>query len=87
MRHAILRVHVGFLLRACKESSYSANRDYNVELIANALPEDAKFVQGGHDYHGNLYLVLESESFRDLKEGDEIPVLSDPMFNRAYKQQ
>lgn len=77
-KHAILQTHAQILIDVCK----NPHPTYKVELIANALPEDAKFVSGGHDWLGRLYLVVESESFKDLKEGDEIPILPDPMFNR-----
>ena len=59
-------------------------RGFKGELeIINPIPEDAKFVRVYQDgIFGVLHIVIESESFPELKDGDEIPLIAKPMFNK-----
>jgi hypothetical protein len=78
MKHAILRVSSYILLELCK------NGAEKTRIVKNELPQDAKFIRAGHDQSGDMFLVIESESFRELKDGDEIPILENPLFERVY---
>lgn len=77
MRLAYLQVSAFLFLEFCKNG---ADR---VRIVANKLPDDARFIRAGHDNLGSLYLVLESEEFIDLKEGEEIPRLPDVMLEKV----
>ena len=76
MKEACLRVSIYFLLDLCKKG---VNHHIKVH---NPVPMDAKFLRAGHDQYGNLYLVLESEEFKDLQDGDIIPELQ-PLFEKV----
>lgn len=79
MKHAVLRFNVNIMLEHLKEDSK------NMVIKNNPLPNDTKFVRGGYDCFGNLYLVLESSTFEDIKENDGYPVIPNPEFERIYK--
>lgn len=57
--------------------------DVFMDLIMNPLPKDAKFVRGGIDNLGSIFLVVESKEWPLLKEGDEIPYYGPMIFKRA----
>lgn len=61
--------------------------EIHAKVVERALPKDVKFIRaftndtGGW---GNIGLVLESQEWDELKEGDLIPVLPAPMFEKIY---
>jgi hypothetical protein len=79
MKYAILKIHPFLFVEFCK---HGADK---VTVAENRIPEDAKFVRAFTEDStgwGVVSLVLESESFEDLKQGDRIPVLPDPIFEK-----
>ncbi len=80
MRIACLQISPDIFLQMCKHGV-----DKGLDVVKNSLPYDAEFVRIGHDsfpFHGYLNLVLQSDSFKDLKKGDKIPVLESPIFDQ-----
>lgn len=69
MRIRILHVHAEFLVALCKEG-----RRVNISVTENPLPADARFVRVGHDHVGGLNLIIESATFAEVEDGEEIPV-------------
>jgi hypothetical protein len=75
-RQKILIVSTHLFISQCKHGFKG-----EVEVI-NPIPEDSYVVrtyQAGT--FGDLHLVIHSESFPELKDGDEIPLLEKPKFN------
>jgi hypothetical protein len=82
MKYSILKISSLIFIEICKHGMDK------VKVVDNALPEDAKFVRAFVDDNlgwGRISLVLESESFKDLNEGDEIPILPNPAFEKVYE--
>jgi hypothetical protein len=79
MKYAILKVSPLFLVEMFKHDIPM------IKLVDHALPEDTKYVRAFTDDFGGwgrIGLVLESESFRELKDGEMIPVLQSPTFEK-----
>jgi hypothetical protein len=79
MKYKILSVSPHVFLEICK------NGCAGVEVIKNAIPQDARYVRAyieNLNGWGYVNLVLESESFSELKEGDVIPMLLHPIFEK-----
>jgi len=75
----MFEVHPFIFIELCKHG-WDKTR-----IIKNALPEDAKYVRAHTDDKsgwGAVYIVIESETFDELKEGDLIPLLPHPMFEK-----
>lgn len=54
------------------------------EVIENKLPDDAEYKYAYHDAESNTFrLVFASHSFRELKNGEEIPTLTPPTFKKV----
>ena len=51
-------------------------------VVDNKLPEDTQFIRAGHDQFGNLFLVLQSDSFEEIENGGKMPMLENPVFSR-----
>lgn len=74
-KQKILKIHPEFILRFCKWGS-----DKKVEVL-NPIPEDSTLIrifQTGT--YGELAMVIHSESFPSLKDGDEILEITRPEF-------
>ena len=78
MKEAYMRVSFFLLLEICK------NGTDGVKIVKNALPQDAEYVRAGYDNFGNMFVVLRSESFEDIKEGAIMPELPRPEFEKVY---
>ena len=81
MKYKILIVHPSIFIELCKEGLDK------IRIVQNAIPNDAKYVRSHlNDYTGwgNISLVIESESFDNLNDGDEIPVIKHPTFEKVY---
>lgn len=80
MRYAILRISPYFFIEFFRH-----DKVVKAKISSNILPEDSKFVRAftGSDAWGYICLVIESEKFDALKEGDEIPILPYPIFERV----
>jgi len=79
MRHKILYVSPQILIELCKGPSIAAI------VVKNVLPSDTKFIRAFNEDTsgwGQIGLVLESDQFEELKEGDLIPVLPKPVFEK-----
>lgn len=80
MKYSILKISPLIFIKFCQYGSD------NIRVVENKLPEDVKFIRAYTEDHsgwGHISLVLESESFRELKDGDEIPILPYPMFEKV----
>lgn len=74
VRHAILYYTPELLASMCSG---------RFEIVANALPDDAKIIKCGYIEFRNLfYLVVESQSFRETAVGQQLPVLPGPQVTR-----
>lgn len=76
MRHAVLRVWANSFIEFNKLGAK------NIKVVENALPSDTRFIRAGHDDFGNLYLVVESKKFKNLKEGHLLPELPPVVFRK-----
>lgn len=85
MKYKILYISPLGLLEICKRGFH------HVQVVANDLPQDTKyirsFVDGDTSGWGRIGIVIESESFDELKEGDVIPVLLEPVFEKIQQNQ
>lgn len=80
MRYKILNIHPLFFIHISQHGTEK------VRIIENSLPEDTKFIRSftnDTSGWGSISLVIESESFEDLKEGDIIPSIPSPTFEKA----
>ena len=75
MRLRYLPVTADFFIDLCKGGEFHV-------ACQNPLPQDARIIRMGHDMFGQLELVIESQEFGDVEEGDEIPRQPKPLFNR-----
>ena len=66
MRYRILRFNFQLFLNLLKANE-------QLIYLTYPLPEDTKFVRAGYDFTGKLFIVIQSETFNELKEGEEIP--------------
>lgn len=57
---------------------------HQIKVIKNALPRDAEVYSCGVDPFGYINLVIKSQEFEPVDEGDEIPVFDSPIFERIY---
>lgn len=59
----------------------------SIRIIKNAIPNGAKYVRSFTNDSsglGNIGLVIESESFDEVGEGELIPILPYPTFEKVY---
>jgi hypothetical protein len=68
-RIKIVRWHSLSLLNVLKRG------EHHIRTI-NPIPDDTKITRMGHDEVGNLYFVISSKEFDELKNGDIIPTHS-----------
>ena len=81
-KQKILRVSSHYFLNFCKHGFKG-----EVEVI-NPIPEDSTLIRVIHEpTYGDLSLVIHSESFPSLKDGDLIPELQKPLFNLVSKHE
>jgi len=81
MKQMILLVHPMILVDICK---YGTEK---VKIIKDAIPKDCKYIRAftnDQSGQGNIGLVIESESFSELKEGDIIPIILSPTFEKIH---
>lgn len=81
MKHKILIVHPQIVIDFCKEGLDK------IRIVENAIPKDAKYIRcylNDFTGWGNIGIVIESESFEELQNGDEIPVIKHPTFEKVY---
>lgn len=55
-----------------------------MDKVLNPLPNDARFIRGGNDAMGNIFLVIESAEFDEVDENDEIPFYGHLVFQKAF---
>jgi hypothetical protein len=77
-KQKILNVSSYFFLEYCKHGFKG-----EIEVI-NPIPEDSTLIRVIHEpVFGNLCFVIHSESFPALKDGDKIPEIEQPLFNKV----
>lgn len=54
-----------------------------VRVVANQLPDDARIVRMGHDAFGLINIIVESATFEDVVDGEEIPMHPRTRFERV----
>lgn len=54
-----------------------------IRVVEHAVPSDARFIRAATDEHGWIWVVIESESFSDVPEGQPIPELPATTFQRV----
>jgi len=77
MRYKYIKYSLDFLVKNCIEGKES-----HFKCIVG-LPEGTKFIRFGHDHMGNLSIIVEHESFPEIKEYDEISEVN-VLFNEIY---
>ena len=76
MRHKILRV--SFELAAnCMRGEHPGYR-----VVSGEIPKDAKMINIRHGWPDTIEILIESEEFPEVKEGEEIPLL-ETMFQKV----
>lgn len=77
MKRAILKITDRYLmdLLSTMKSSYHGN----CSVRENALPKDARIVRVSYDDHSILNVLLESEEFEAVEDGQRYPVLPTPI--------
>jgi hypothetical protein len=77
MKQKILKVSSYHFLNLCKHG-------FSGEIkVINPIPEDAYLVRVIQEpIYGNLSLVIHSELFTELKDGDIIPEIETPLFEK-----
>lgn len=81
MKYKILKVSPYIFIDMCK---YGFDK---IRIVKDSLPDDAKFIRAHVDDvtgWGNISLVIESESFDELKDGDLIPIIPYPTFEKVH---
>lgn len=51
---------------------FTENKEYHFKCV-QGLPENSKYVRAGHNQDGDMFIIVEHESFPELKHGDIIP--------------
>lgn len=69
MRYKRFKAHIQFITNSCIEG-----KTYTFKCV-KGLPEGVKYVRAGHDFEGNIFVIVEHESFPEIKNGDLIPEL------------
>lgn len=78
MRYVILKVSPHFLVDMCRIGESHTK-------VIEGLPPDTRFVRAFTDDitgWGYISLVLESEMFNELVEGQQIPIIPYPVFEK-----
>ena len=60
----------------------AGDHGFSYRVTENAIPEDAKLVNVRHAWPNAVELLIESQSYDELKEGDEIPTLAPVRWSR-----
>ena len=76
MKRAILKISDSYLMKLLSTMKSFYNGNFSV--AKNPLPEDVKIIRVGHDHQMFLSLLLQSDEFEDIKEGELYPVLDLP---------
>ena len=62
-------------------SDFFKKREYHFKVIANPLPNDSKIIRMSEDIERNtVWLLIQSEKFKDINEAEMIPILDPPVF-------
>ena len=70
MRYKRFKAHLDFIVKSCIEG-----KEYHFKCI-KGLPEGTKYIRAGHDELANIFVIVEHESFPEVKYGDLIPELN-----------
>lgn len=81
MKRAVLKMTDDFLMDLLQNTVKTDKISFKVD---RGLPPDARIVRAGYDHTGILHLVLESEEFVDILNGQEYPTLPHPIFTKVY---
>lgn len=69
MRYKRFKAHLHFIVNSCIEG-----KEYHFKCV-KGLPEKAKYIRAGHDMNGDIWVIVEDESFPEVKSGAIIPEL------------
>ena len=83
MKRAILKIDDHFLINLLKGLILGPPRSFTV--IKNALPGDVKPIRCMIMNSGLLGILIESDSFEDVTEGSEYPILDLPVLAATYE--
>lgn len=76
-RRAILQISTGLLVELLSGLKEGFSGHYRV--IGNALPKDAKALGTISIEAHTVGIVIESDTFKEVSPGEELPVLDDPI--------
>jgi len=80
-RMAWLRVTAPVLVALCTQGVLpEGEKNPTFRLAAGGLPADARFIRGHVDEHGTVWLLVESETFRETLPGAEFYCVPAPSF-------
>lgn len=77
MRYKYVRTHLPFII-----NTFIQNKESHFRCVVG-LPEGTKYIRAGHDYMGNMYMIVEHESFPDIDENSEIEEIN-ILFEKVY---
>ena len=77
MKRAIFEISDHLLVELCKGFIVGAGGHY--EVVENGLPKDTKVVSSTVIKNGVVGIIVESESFDDVKYGEMHPTLKCPV--------
>ena len=80
MKRAILQVTDWFFLRFL--SSFNASYCGKISVIENPLPDDCEIIRAWYNEDGVFNILLHSESFETVKDGEEYPIVACPVFQK-----
>lgn len=77
LRQKLIYIHPSFLAFGFRGGAY--------RVASDELPIDVKIVNAGYSEMRNMfYIVIEHDSFEEVKIGDELPLYNGPSFVRLY---
>ena len=82
MKRKIFKLSDKFLMEFLQ--TLNDSQEY-VLKVNNPLPVDVQIIRSGYSSTGTLKLVLQSNDFDDLDEGQNYPIIDNLTFSKLYK--
>jgi hypothetical protein len=82
MKRKIFKLSDKFLMEFLQ--TLNDSQEY-VLKVNNPLPVDVQIIRSGYSSTGTLKLVLQSNDFDDLDEGQNYPIINNLTFSKLYK--